>query len=54
MEKKYYINEKTHLATEKILHFIIPWKLINGGGILISSGGSVKNCKINKRSRPVY
>ena len=38
MKKKYYINKKTHLATEKILYFIIPWKLINGR-VQISSEG---------------
>ena len=48
LKEKYYINEKPHLATEKNLYFFIPWKLINEE-VLISSGGSGKNWKINKR-----
>ena len=60
MKEKYYINEKTHLATEKkcVLHHSLkinkrgcPNKLRGGGG------GSEKNRKINKRpliSKPVY
>ena len=58
LREKYYINGKTHVDTEKNnLYFIIPWKLINGGGVegggAKASGGSGKKRKFNKRS-PVY
>ena len=51
LEEKCYINENTHLATEKkfVLHH--SWKLINGG-VLMSSGGSGKNQKIYKHIPP--
>ena len=44
MKEKYYINEKTHLVTEKEMYLIIPWKLINKG-VLISSRGVGKKSK---------
>ena len=41
MKEKYYINEKTHLATEK--NFVLHHSLkIKKQGVLISSGGSEK------------
>ena len=53
LKEKYYINEKIHLATEKI--FVLHHSLkINKRGGLVSSGGEglEKNQKINKRSHP--
>ena len=52
LKGKYYINEKTHLDTEK--NFVLYYSLkINkrGGGLnkLRGSRGSEKNRKINKR-----
>ena len=47
LKDKYYINEKTHLATKNNLI-----KLIMGEGFLISSGGLNKKRKINKRPFP--
>ena len=45
LKEKYYINEKTHLATEKNFYFSIPWKLMNEReGVLTSSlGKKIKN-----------
>ena len=57
MKEKYYINEKTHLATEK--DFVLQPSLkinkwVGGGGggrggVLINSGRLEKNRKINQR-----
>ena len=48
MKEKYYTNEKTHLATEKI--FVLHHSLkINKRGGPIKLRGVGKNRKINKR-----
>ena len=45
LKEKYYINEKTHLATEKI--FVLHHSLKNNKrGILISNRGSEKIEKV--------
>ena len=49
LKEKYYLNEKTHLATEKKI--VIQYSLkINKWGVLISFRGVGKNLKINKYS----
>ena len=52
MPEKYYINKKTHLATEKkfLLHYSLK---INKRGVIISYGGGAgKKQKISKRLPP--
>ena len=49
LKEKYYINEKTHLTTEKkfLLHHSL--KINKRGGGPIKLRGAKKNRKINKR-----
>ena len=49
LKEKYYINEKTHLATEKNLVLHHSLKINKQVGPNNPRGGSEKNRKINKR-----
>ena len=57
MKEKYYIHEKTHLATEQKFVLYHSLKINKQGwevGVLISSKGVTKNRKINKLPPSVY